>query len=363
MTTRRLKLRYILYCAICIFVLKVLIQEVLKPKYAIDKCISGEYANSFIEIVSEEKGERHILHCLPQSPKIKSPSLYVIRLNDTLTERFLQIPKAKNFTEKVVILSPVRDAVDFLDQFGYLLSTISYPHNLISVHFGEDGSTDDTVFVAKRVCDRLINEFGFRKCTIYTMKIKGNKTTRKSRHDAKHQISRRSHMGKARNLLSNYGLEEEAWVLWIDSDVISFRPDIIQQFLYSDKDVMAASCLFERKLFLSRFIDVRNYDLNTFRETVVGDTQYRIWLKDLKSEGREARIDYVGACALMVRADAVRKGLKFTEGPYHPQYLKSGNPEAKIEVQLNIETEGLAKMAREMDLDVFGLPFLEVYHI
>ena len=72
----------------------------------------------------------------------------------------------------------------------------------------------------------------------------------------------------------------------------------------------------------------------------------RIYLPDLRGEGRVVPIDGVGGCTLLVRADCHRNGLDFPETLY----------------KHHIETEGLAKKAKDMGYSVYGLPFVEVYH-
>lgn len=113
-------------------------------------------------------------------------------------------------------------------------------------------------------------------------------------------------------------------------------------------------------LLFSSFNIVRHYDFNTFREVVYDGTQYRIWLCDLKAEGREVPMYFVGGCSLMIKAACYRKGLKCTEEPYKPVKFKLGTE--GVAEQLSIETEGLAKMARDLGMSVYGLPHLEVFH-
>lgn len=321
-------------------------------------CKTGDLADER-RFIHRERGINTItLNCIQRAPDFAVQKHRVFPIATHLSEPYLRLPKHMVYTQRVILLSPVRDAAARLRVFANLISTLSYPHNLISVHFGEDGSHDDTIEVAKNVSHQLVHKFGFANATVYKLNIKGNNRTRKNRHDPKHQVERRSHMGKARNLIMEYGLQNEEWILWIDSDVVSFRDDLIQQFLYSNKDVMVASALasHERNRSNSIFRYYINYDLNTFREVVQGDTQHRIWLFNLRAEGREVPVDYVGGCTLMIRAECYRKGLRFTEGPYKPTTYKLGR------VQWNIETEGLAKMARDLGMGVYGLPHLEVLH-
>ena len=300
----------------------------------------------------------HPLNFIPRVPRF-SDSDIVPYINNSITKEYLKYPKRK-YKEKIVILTPICDVAGHLERFGKLLSNLSYPHRLISVYFGEDSSSDRSLDMATLIADELVTERHFRRATAFHFNISGG--VHGSWGDVHHRLSqstRRGHLAKARNLLLKVGLESGSfdYVLWIDSDISALPSDIIQQLLSANKDVAVPSCLFKSGKYK------RNFDKNTWRETprsledqshlpsdiliVEGYTQtFRLYLPDLRAEGRVVPLDGVGGCTLLVRADCHRKGLKFPEEVY----------------KHHIETEGLAKLAKDMGYSVVGMPFVEVFH-
>ncbi|XP_060077286.1 uncharacterized protein LOC132556862 [Ylistrum balloti] len=280
----------------------------------------------------------------------------VYRLNKTIMQNYLKL-KSRKYTDKVVILTPIHNSENSLMNYVREINHLSYPHHLISVVFGEDGSHDGTLTVAHEVAQDL-KDFGFKRTDVLHFNISGQ--VEGGWGDIHHitvQYKRRKHLAQARNLLLKGGLKDEDYVLWIDSDVGSMPPDLIQQLLYPDKDVVTPLCLFS-----SGGVD-RVYDKNTWRETedslrnqktlqpyelvVEGySTTLRLYLSDLRAEGRVVALDGVGGCSLLIKAECHRKGLIFPEEIYDH----------------HIETEGLSKMAKNMSFGVYGLPFVVVYH-
>lgn len=295
------------------------------------------------------------LNFVPPVPHVSS-SDNVFKLDSTIMDKFLVL-KPREYTETVVILTPIHDSEKSLMNFVREINSLNYPRHLISVVFGEDGSHDETLNVAHELAKDL-KDFGFARTEVLHFNISGQVAGHW--HEIHHitvQYARRKHLAQARNLLLKGGLKNEKYVLWIDSDIGSLPPDLIQQLMYADKDVVTPICLFT-----SGGRD-RVYDKNTWRETkqslkdqkrlgpydlVVegyGETS-RIFLPDLRGEGRVVPIDGVGGCSLMIKSYCHKKGLIFPEEIYDH----------------HIETEGLAKMAKKMNFGVFGLPFVTVYH-
>ncbi|XP_045208330.2 uncharacterized protein LOC123560133 [Mercenaria mercenaria] len=326
--------------------------------FVMQRCANGDLMWRHIssEYTESKRIKEVILHCIPAVPEKQSPIGWIVPvLEPSLSEPYLQLPVNQTFKEHVVILSPLRDASKRIKHFSEQLSKINYPHQLVSIYFGEEGSTDDTLEVATQMATKLKQDYGFRNTKVFKLPIKGNSSNRKTRHFPSKQIERRSHLAKARNLLTKFALKDEEWVLWIDSDVGQFRPDIIQQFLFSNKDVMVASALVS-KVDLGYFKTYGVFDRNTRRLHTEdgGRSQYSTYVNDLKAEGREAKVDLVGACMLMIKADCLRKGLVFPEEPYMPNGVM-------VEFE-GLESEGLAQLAKGMGFEVYGLPFLEIYH-
>lgn len=292
---------------------------------------------------------------IPPVPKF-SVSDIVYRLSERITQKYLELDNTV-YSYKILILTPLHNSEKTLFRYAREIRELQYAHELISIAFGEDSSTDATVEEAKLIIDEL-KPSGFRNISFFHFDI-GSQVDGDwdNVHQRVEQYKRRQHIAKARNLLLKSALTDQDYVLWIDSDIGDLPPDIIQQLLYAKKDIVTPTCLMKQGLI------TRNYDKNVWRETPLslenqkfmrenfliiegyGSTS-RIYLPDLRAEGRIVPIDGVGGCTLLVRADCHRKGLDFPETLFDH----------------HIETEGLAKKAKQMGFSVYGLPFVEVFH-
>jgi GT2 family glycosyltransferase len=258
-------------------------------------------------------------------------------------------PSAPPFP-KVLILTPVKDAVPFLPGYWEKLHTLTYPHDHISVAFLDSDSIDGTYdFIAGNL-PHLQAEFD--KAKLFKRDFAYRST--RPRWEPSEQFNRRSTVAKSRNHLLARALEDEDWVLWIDVDVARWPNDVIEQLLASGKDIVVPNCLSERT--------GDTFDYNTFKLTpeaeeldwspyiVDGILQPpkgfgRLYLSDLGQHDC-VEVDAVGGTMLLIRADIHREGLVFPTFSY----------------KLHIETEGLALMAKDMGYRCWGLPKLEIYH-
>lgn len=302
--------------------------------------------------------ENIILNFIPRAPETSVTDI-VANISPNITRQFLEIPVVSYFF-RIAILSPVCNVREHLLHFAQELSKLTYPHHLIEVYLGEDNSKDNTYETASLAALQLKREYGFHESGAYTFNISaGVQGSFAEKHMKSKQNERRSHLARVRNLLLKAIINKENldYILWIDGDVKSWPDDIIQQLLFSKADIVAPSCLFRSDG------QKRIFDKNTWRETALSlkiqeslnpdellvegyDTSKRIFLPHLRSEGRVVPIDGVGGCVLMVKANCFRKGLIFPEMTY----------------KHHIETEGLAKMAKDMKFTVMGMPFVEVFH-
>ncbi|KAL8574250.1 hypothetical protein ACOMHN_065793 [Nucella lapillus] len=291
---------------------------------------------------------------IPPVPEF-SKSDHIAPLDDSIMKKYQAYP-AKKPKDSILILTPVHDVEGKLKNFLRLLQSINYPHPLISIAFGEDSSHDNTLHTADAVAKHLRKSYA--KVDVFHFNLTGQVNGSWSNvHSKGNQFHRRRHLAQARNALLRSSLKRQDWVLWIDSDIAYLPPDIIQQLLSAEKDIVVPACVYvERKR-------RRVFDKNTWRETDVSraiqkslsagelmlegyeDTR-RLWLSDLRAEGRVVPVDGVGGCTLLVRSECHRNGLIFPE----------------TVVDHHIETEGLAKLAKRMGYGVYGMPFVEVIH-
>jgi hypothetical protein len=155
-------------------------------------------------------------------------------------------PKAAINGERVLILTPLREASQYLNKYFDLLSELTYPHDLIDLAFLVGDSTDDTLAILSAELDRvqkMSEKIAFRSATI-VQKDFGESLDMQV--DAKHTFAaqgpRRKAIGKARNFLLYSALKpEHSWVYWRDVDIVDSPKKIIEDFVAHDKDILVPS--------------------------------------------------------------------------------------------------------------------------
>jgi hypothetical protein len=154
------------------------------------------------------------------------------------------IDAAKN-KERVLILSPLRDASFYLPKYFDLLTQLTYPHELIDLGFLVGDTTDDTMAVLAKELERVQNnaEIAFRS-TMIVEKDFGVTLGQgvEDRHSFEAQGPRRKSLGKARNYLLTTAMKpEHSWVYWRDVDIVDSPSKIIEDFVAHDRDVLVPS--------------------------------------------------------------------------------------------------------------------------
>lgn len=157
-------------------------------------------------------------------------------------------PQALAKQERVLILTPLRNAAPYIEQHFDLLSQLTYPHHLIDLAFLVGDSTDDTLSVLSMELDRIqsrADKVSFHSALIVEKDfgvISGQGV--EDRHGFKAQGPRRKAMGKARNYLLSAALQpEHSWVYWRDVDIKDSPSKIIEDFVAHDRDVLVPSRL------------------------------------------------------------------------------------------------------------------------
>ena len=155
-------------------------------------------------------------------------------------------PKAALNEERVLILTPLRDAAPYLPKYFDLLSELTYPHHLIDLGFLVGDSTDDTLAVLSAELDRIQKTgetIPFNSVTIVEKNF-GVSTSQsiEERHGFAAQAPRRKIMARARNyLLSSTLKPEHSWVYWRDSDIVDSPKKILEDFVAHDRDIIVPS--------------------------------------------------------------------------------------------------------------------------
>jgi hypothetical protein len=246
----------------------------------------------------------------------------------------------------VLILTPMKAAARYLDGYFDALEALSYPHELLSLGILEGDSDDETFVALQRRLPQRCTEFQSRQ--LFKKDFGLRLPPAVPRYEAVYQATRRAVLARARNHLLFRALREQDWVLWLDVDVIEFPVDILQRLINFDLDIVQPHCVLE--------YGGRTFDRNAWRDNG------RVFMEDLRGNDR-VRLDAVGGTMLLVRADRHRDGLVFPPFYYGgtSRWVRSPHPLNGDRIG-EIETEGLGVMAKDMGLECWGLPDIEIRH-
>ena len=174
---------------------------------------------------------------------INSSTIQRVDLNPILST-----PKAVQNEERVLLLTPLRDAAPFLPKYFDLLSELTYPHHLIDLAFLVGDSSDDTLAILaaelariQKTTDTLSEPFN---SVLIVEKDFGVVTTQSvdDRHAYAAQAPRRKNMARARNYLLSAALKpEHSWVYWRDVDIVDCPKKILEDFVAHDRDIIVPS--------------------------------------------------------------------------------------------------------------------------
>lgn len=154
--------------------------------------------------------------------------------------------RAVSNQERVLILTPLRDASYYLPKYFDLLVELTYPHDLIDLAFLVGDSTDDTLAVLSSELDRIQkmpDSTPFHSATIIEKDFgKVVDMNVQEKHGFEAQGPRRKAIGRARNYLLYSALKpEHSWVYWRDVDIVDSPKKILEDFVAHDKDILVPS--------------------------------------------------------------------------------------------------------------------------
>ncbi|KAJ6257167.1 hypothetical protein Dda_8053 [Drechslerella dactyloides] len=277
--------------------------------------------------------------------------------------------------ERVLILTPLRDAAIHLPRYFEILSKISYPHDLIDLGFIVSDSSDDTLAILAMELDSIQSnsdpKVPFRSGVIIEKNFGATVSQDvEYRHSFQAQGPRRKMMGKVRNFLLYSTLQpEHSWVMWRDVDIKECPETILEDFIAHDKDVLVPNIWFHRYNEEGKDIEGR-FDYNSWIESEQGrklrktlpvdivlaegykeyntSREYMARMGDWRNDKDvEIELDGVGGVSILVKADVHRAGINFPSYAFENQ----------------AETEGFARMAKRAGYQVIGLPNYVVWHI
>lgn len=180
--------------------------------------------------------------------EVESTSIQGVDLNSIMSTN-----RAIQNEERVLILTPLKDAAPFLGKYFDLLCELTYPHHLIDLGFLVGDSTDDTLAVLSAELDRVqkrTDKIPFNHAMI-VQKDFGNIVGQsvEERHGFKAQGPRRKAIARARNYLLYTALKaNHSWVYWRDVDINDSPSKILEDFMDHNKDVLVPSGFIRRMI-------------------------------------------------------------------------------------------------------------------
>ena len=266
-------------------------------------------------------------------------------------ELLLRDASTKPTEPQVSIMVPARDCADKLETHWKVLEKLSYPKNKLRLVYVEGGSKDKTL--EKLQAFEAENPLGFKEVVV----IGDGPYARlpySERRLPRFQYKRRNALARARNMALDKALDpQDDWVLWMNTDVEETPADILETMLAQKARIVAPNCVDEygetssdyhcfftiggdRTHVVARQIYRRIYQASFI-------ARRRLYLSDLRYLGR-ARLSSAGTSLFLVDADLHRAGVNFPEDPY--KFL--------------IEAEGFSLWAKDLGVDIVGLPSVEV---
>lgn len=154
--------------------------------------------------------------------------------------------KAVQNQERVLILTPLKDAAPYLSKYFELLTNLSYPHHLIDLAFLISDSADETIAILATELDRIqkrADDVSFRSASIIEKDFHFSLSQGvDDRHGFEIQGPRRKALARARNYLLTTALKpDHSWVYWRDVDIVQCSDSVIEDFIAHDRDVLVPS--------------------------------------------------------------------------------------------------------------------------
>ncbi|KAL8644765.1 MAG: hypothetical protein Q9226_007605, partial [Calogaya cf. arnoldii] len=298
-------------------------------------------------------------------PRLHNPHEPLIVESPTIEYLDLDNTSFANGGDRVLILTPLRDASSHLETYFKLIQELNYPHQSVDLAFLVGDSKDDTLEVLQDQVKRLQtanNPTRYRSALIIEKDFGDNlPQSVEYRHSFEAQGPRRKGIGRSRNYLLYAALKpEHKWVYWRDVDIVDNPVTVVEDLMRHDKDIIVPNIWFHRI--------GNDDDYNSWQESwrgrrlqsrldknivlAEGYKEYRThrtylnWmahdnkLKRLRDLHKEVPLDGIGGVNILVKANVHRSGINFPCYPFENQ----------------ADTEGFAAMAKRAGYGVWGLP-------
>lgn len=244
----------------------------------------------------------------------------------------------------VLVLTPVKNAVPYLETYARLLEKLDWPRERLAVGLLEGDSTDGSHEALQRLVLRLEARAG--RVLLCKKDYGFQMPAGLPRWAPGWQLGRRQIMARARNQLLFRALRDEDYVLWVDVDLADYPADVLHRLIGTGFDIVTPNCVLEP--------GGPSFDRNAWAE------HGAVTLDERRGQG-PVRLQSVGGTMLLVKADLHRDGLIFPPFRYGKESANA-RPRHPLWGRGEIETEGLGIMALDMGVQPWGLPDLEIIH-
>lgn len=179
----------------------------------------------------------------------------------------------KKMNEHVLVLTPLQNDEQYLDNYFDLLDKSSYPNELISIGLLVSDSTDSTLEKLNTKMEELQARW---KNKFYNIGVYQKEFQLDTKTDDTSLHSRRATLARARNFLLTAALREyHSWVVWVDVKLYSYPATIFEDLMSTDSDVVVPNCLQKRD-----DNEFWAYDRNNWQETDHSLKQQRYYSED-----------------------------------------------------------------------------------
>ncbi|GAA5890754.1 hypothetical protein JCM6882_000645 [Rhodosporidiobolus microsporus] len=207
-------------------------------------------------------------------------------LGGTITLANGTVLPAKRYNETVLILCPMRNAIEHIWHFYHLLDTLTYPRHLIQLAVLVSDSSDRTYARAVELADERQYSRKFRgqrygRISVFQRDFAAleeaayaGENIGAERHKYEAQVGRRKLLAKSRTWLLTSALSPEVdWVLWADVDLVDYEPQMVERLMgfaknelpgegaLGEADVVVPNCVWKS------YNEMGAYDRNNWIET------------------------------------------------------------------------------------------------
>ncbi|BGP51919.1 Golgi mannosyltransferase complex subunit [Rhodotorula kratochvilovae] len=282
---------------------------------------------------------------------------------------------AKDYNETILILCPMRNAIEHIWHFFHLVDTLTYPRHLIHLGILVSDSSDRTYARALELADERQYSRKYRgerygRISVFEKDFAANEGAEagydgdnvgKERHAYEAQVGRRKLLAKSRTWLLGAAMAPEVdWALWLDVDLVDFEPQLVERLIRYAKgelegdgaDVVVPNCIWKT------YNEMGAYDRNNWIETPESlELKANLTSTDVLIEGYPDHPTHRFNLASLVPSDPAR-----ALSPHNPYLAASplplslllSFPPPGLTLPPALALDGTAVVPRSLELDGVG---------